>query len=159
MLITAMLGNYFSAGLNMRYAMLKKINYMLDEIAILLRYKSSTVYEILEHISKDERFYELDFINTALTRFNVQESFGLTWEKAVENSSITCLQKEDRLLLKSIGKNLGKSDLEGQLSTVMLEKEELSALIEASQTAYLTKSKLYRTLGVLSGAFISVMIL
>ena len=50
-------GCYFSAALKKRLILLKKLNYMLEEILLLLRYKSATVYEIKETLAVDERFY------------------------------------------------------------------------------------------------------
>ncbi len=158
-MITAMIGNYFSLALNNRHIALKKINYMLDEIAILIRFKSATVYEIIEHLAKDERFSTLDFIHKCHVNIKTDIPFAKIWEDAIDTSSLSYLQKEDISLIKSIGMNLGISDMDGQQSTIMLEKEELSTLIESAKNAYLSKSKLYRTLGILSGAFISIMII
>ena len=56
--ISAFAGLYFSSSLKNRVVMLKKLNYMLDEIMIMLRYRSATVYEIAEALAADERFTE-----------------------------------------------------------------------------------------------------
>ena len=62
-------------------------------------------------------------------------------------------------ILADIGKNLGTSDIEGQISTLNLQRNELKILISSAETEYEKKSKLYRSLGVLVGAFISVMLI
>jgi len=124
----------------------------------MLRYKSATVYEILEGLAENERFSELTFIKAALKNAEPLTPFGETWEAAVNSSPCSALLKSDLRLLKAIGKNLGKSDCEGQLSILCLEKEELRILTESAENDYSSKAKLYRMLGLLSGAFIVICI-
>ena len=60
--VTSFAGCYFSSALKMRLVNLKKINYLIDEIKILLRYKSSTVYEIIDYLVSNERFSDFTFM-------------------------------------------------------------------------------------------------
>ena len=49
--------------------------------------------------------------------------------------------------------------MDGQLSMLSLQRAELETLILEVEAEVGKKSKLYRSLGVLSGAFISVMLI
>lgn len=150
-------GCYFSAALKKRLILLKKLNYMLEEILLLLRYKSETVYEIAETLAGDERFSEFDFLRNIDRDCDI--SFQQSWCDAVYGSSLCGLKKSDIELIADIGKKLGTSDLDGQVSTVMLQRSELEAAISSAEEEYVKKAKLYRSLGALTGAFVAIMLI
>lgn len=150
-------GYYFSAALKKRVLILKKLNYMLEEILILLRYKSATVYEIAETLAGDERFSDFDFLDSIKPENGI--SFQQSWCTAVYNSKLCGIKKSDIELIADIGKKLGTSDLDGQVSTVMLQRSELEASILSAEEEYSRKAKLYRSLGALTGAFVAIMLI
>lgn len=137
--------------------MLKKLNYMLEEILLLLRYKSATVYEIAETLAGDERFSEFEFLRNIKRDGDI--SFQQNWCNAVYGSSPCGLKKSDIELIADIGKKLGTSDLDGQISTVMLQRSELESAIVSAEGEYIKKAKLYRSLGALTGAFVAIMLI
>lgn len=158
-LITAgLIGCYMSAGLKKRLSLLKAVNAMLEEISILIRYKAATVFEIVEELNRDKRFAELGFIPEVKEHCEDQSSFSLKWENAVMSYNFGSIKPQDLLLINSIGQNLGSSDIEGQLSTLALEKEELKTLLADAESDLKNKSKLYSSLGILTGAFITVLL-
>ena len=154
--VSAMGGIYFSSALKNRVISLKRINYMLEEIYIMLRYRSATVYEIAETLCNDERFAGLDFLKEL--KFSAENSFQESWCRAVEKNIPRGLKKSDCELLINIGRKLGTSDLEGQLGAVKLRQAETAAAVSSAEEEYSRKAKLYRTLGVLTGVFIAIML-
>lgn len=154
--VSSFSGIYFSAALKARLIALQKINYLIDEIIILLRFKASTVYEIIEHLTRNERFSDFSFLNKITA--NGEIPFQLDWCNSLKISPPSNLKTEDLHILADIGKNLGTSDIEGQISTLNLQRNELKTLISSAEEDCERKSKLYRSLGVLVGAFISVML-
>ncbi len=155
--VSSFAGNYFSVALKTRLINLKKINYLIDEIIILLRFKASTVYEITDCLVKNERFSEFTFL-TGITEAE-NSSFQQSWCNAINTSPPSGLKQSDLELLSDIGRKLGTSDMEGQISTLSLQRAELEAMITVVEADCERKSKLYRSLGVLAGAFISVMLI
>lgn len=154
--VTSFAGGYFSSLLKSRAVMLKKLNYMLEEILVLLRYRSATVYEIAEALAADERFSEFKFLEKV--KPDKEKSFRQSWCEAAESCKIYGLKKCDTELLMDVGRKLGASDLDGQISVIKLWQTELSAAISSAEADYIGKAKLYRTLGVLAGAFIAIML-
>lgn len=130
---------------------------MLEEILLLLRYKSATVYEIAETLAGDERFSEFDFLKNIDRDCDI--SFQQSWCNAVYGSNLCGMKKSDIELIADIGKKLGTSDLDGQVSTVMLQRSELEAAISYAEEEYAKKAKLYRSLGALTGAFVAIMLI
>ena len=155
--VCAFAGCYFSSALAARLTVLKKMDYLIDEIIILLRYKASTVYEIIEHIAENERFSDFVFISNI--SHDGENSFQSDWCKSLEANPPTSLKAGDLQILADIGRNLGTSDIEGQISTLNLQRNNLKSLIISAEADCEKKSKLYRSLGVLVGAFISVMLI
>ena len=155
--VTSFLGNYFSSALKTRLVNLKKINYLIDEIIILLRFKASTVYEITEHLAKNERFSDFVFLGSITADSDI--SFQQNWCSALKSNPPLSLKTNDLEILADIGRNLGTSDMEGQISMLSLQRTELEMLISSAEADCERKSKLYRSLGVLAGAFISVMLI
>lgn len=155
--VTSFAGNYFSANLKIRLINLKKLNYMIDEIMIMLRFKSATVYEITEYLTNNERFSSFDFLGSISPESGVP--FQQSWCTAVMKNPPDSFKNGDIELLSDIGRKLGTSDLDGQISTLKLQQAELESLIHSAETDYLKKAKLYRSLGVLTGAFISIMLI
>jgi stage III sporulation protein AB len=132
---------------------------MLDRTASLIRYGRATVYEILDDLCSDSRFSELSFIYSAREGCKLGGAFRDRWEEAAAGLKETFLQEEDIELIRKIGRNLGGSDAEGQLSAIALEKEEQKTLLDAASSVWEKKSRLYRSLGFLAGAFIAIILI
>lgn len=78
---------------------------------------------------------------------------GEAWKIAIEKrGAMLPLDGSDWKVLSDFGEMLGKSDRENQESVLDLEKENLELLEKKAEEAMNTKGKLYRNLGVLSGA-------
>lgn len=153
---STLIGIVGSEKLRNRVKELNLINYMLEEIAILIRYKAMTVYEIVETLTQNQIFNKLTFLNNFNS--NLQIPFKSTWNKNIDDMP-TSLIESDVKLLKSFGASLGTSDIDGQLSTIGVFKESFFKLEKDATVIYDKKSKLYRSLGVLIGAFISIILI
>ncbi|NLO99189.1 MAG: hypothetical protein GX386_02720 [Clostridiaceae bacterium] len=78
---------------------------------------------------------------------------GEAWKMAIEKRGDSLpLDESDWQVLSDFGELLGKSGKENQESVLDLEKENLEMLEKKAREAMNTKGKLYRNLGVLSGA-------
>ncbi len=147
-----------SDRLKKRHRYLKIALIMLEEMCVLIRYKAATVYEIVDSLKKDNRFSDLNFLQKIQNKED-QKRFSDQWRTAIAECPVYFLKAKDLSCIEALGSNLGNSDIEGQLSTLLLEKEELKYQISEAAEDIANKSRLYRTLGVLSGAFISVIII
>lgn len=137
--------------------LLTLVGQMLEELSVQIRFRAATVYELLDYLS--ESVGELEFLCFARAELAAGESFYCAWEKGLSLWQNTALHDEDRALLLSIGAKLGDSDVEGQLSTIELHKQHLSALLLIATEQRQKKGKLYRSMGVLGGVFIAIMLI
>lgn len=112
------------------------------------------------------RIYEGTNSNTALlfkaAAINLEIN-GVTadaaWEKAVqENHAKLSLNKEDKAILLTFGKMLGNSDLEGQINNIKLISSQLKLQELKAEDMRQKNEKMYRSLGVLSGLAIAIIL-
>ena len=80
------------------------------------------------------------------------------WEQTVQNAR-TNLKKEDKQVLLEFGKQLGKTDIEGQESQIALTLTFLENRIEEAKKELEKNAKLYQTLGVVSGLALVIILL
>ena len=153
---SSLVGIMFSDKLKKRVAELNLINYMLEEISVLIRYKALPVYEIIKALKENQMYNSLNFIN--LINCNMQIPFNKAWEESIDNSKSE-LSSNDKKLLKSFGNSLGTSDISGQLASIEVFKVDFKKLEKEATNEYEKKSKLYRSLGILCGMFVSIMLI
>lgn len=75
---------------------------------------------------------------------------GQAWEEAVETSQ-NYLNKDDKNILKMMGKMLGQSDVGGQISQIEVTEEFLNKQIEEAEKEKKKNEKLYQKLGTILG--------
>ena len=75
---------------------------------------------------------------------------GEAWEKCINNSNIMLLE-EDKEALKSLGKLLGNTDIEGQISQIRLVNTFLDEQIKEATESRNKNEKMYKKLGVIVG--------
>lgn len=82
------------------------------------------------------------------------------WERACQSlERYSWCGAEEAGLLKSLGRSLGTSCAQGQLSLIALYAERLESLERSASEEYERKGKLFRSVGALAGAAAAVLIL
>ena len=84
-------------------------------------------------------------------------SAGEAWEESIDKVE-TNLKDEDKSILKNLGRLLGKTDLEGQVSEIKLVQEFLNTQIDVAEKERQKNEKLYRTLGGVVGLAIVIIL-
>ena len=85
------------------------------------------------------------------------ESISTAWENAIEESA-TNLKKEDKEVLKSLGKLLGRTDVEGQMGQIETTESLLENQIKEALEEKLKNEKLYSRLGTTIGLAIVILL-
>ena len=105
--------------------------------------------EIFKQISKDnDTEIEKIFGQMAnqLSYYQVKE----VWENCIQNADIS-IKQEDKDVLKKLGKLLGQTDVDGQLSEIEVTENFLDMQIENAEEEKKKNQKIYKTLGVVAG--------
>lgn len=133
---------------------------MLNETEHLLKYKNATVFEVLGFLKNNARLKQYDFISySEMLCASGGYSFYDAWNTALAGEKAIFSDKGDYELILSFGDFFGKNELEGQLSAVGYLKEMLSGRCADARECCRSKGKLYRDLGVLTGALLSIMLM
>ena len=70
-----------------------------------------------------------------------------------------CLNQEDINIIKGLGKQLGKTDVEGQVSEIALTNEFLDIQIKDAEEQCKKNEKMYKTLGTIIGIAIVIILI
>ncbi|MDR0974597.1 MAG: stage III sporulation protein AB [Ruminococcus sp.] len=151
-------GIYFRNTLSHRMIILRQLRLALDKITVMIKYRSDTLTSIFTALSSDVSLNELTFIRETLVNLE-DKSFAESYSEAVDNFKPAGLKSSDREIIKGIGSVLGVSDTEGQISSLLIYEKELEAAFVAAASDVKTKSKLYSSLGLLSGVFIAILLI
>ncbi len=76
-----------------------------------------------------------------------------------ENFKDLNISKDEAEILKSFAKTLGQNDAEGEISNIKTAKLRLSSALEDARTEIFKKVKMSRSIGVLLGLFIVIVLI
>lgn len=80
------------------------------------------------------------------------------WNESIYNSNTNLLPK-DKEVLNGLGKLLGQTDIEGQINQIKLVDDFLNIQIQEANEAKNKNEKLYRTLGMVAGLGIVIILI
>ncbi len=72
------------------------------------------------------------------------------WENCIQDADIS-IKQEDKDILKKLGKLLGQTDVEGQISEIEVTQNFLDTQIEKAEEEKKKNQKMYKTLGIVTG--------
>lgn len=156
-LASSFLGIYFSDNIKRKKERLLILRKMFMQIYDLIRWNSLTMHEIANHLSVSGDFSRLEFVESLGEECVKVRSFPNAWEMAVKNNSQ--FSNDEKKLLLEAGTSLGATDKEGQLSALEFYILRLEKMAQEESERYKIKGKMYRSLGIASGAMIGILII
>lgn len=144
-LISTIIGYRYSNKLAKRKKILQNFLSLLDSVYTKITYSSSSLAEIF-----NDSFLEYEFDDTV--------SFSNQWEKMLLGYK-NILSDEDIKLLSDFSKELGNTDVDGQINNIRLYQGLLNESIENAKEDIEKKSRLYTTLGFSIGMTLSIILI
>lgn len=86
------------------------------------------------------------------------ESASDAWTNALSEVKSNLLE-EDIVILKNLGRLLGQTDVEGQLSEIEVVMQFLDTQLENARQEKIKNEKMYRTLGIVTGLTIAIILI
>lgn len=145
--------------LRSRVTELEEIMVMLEKIQTYLQYERLPTGDILQRLAKSESLSHLVFLPDCAARMQEAVPFPVLWKQCVErHASFMSLTADDRQTLHMLGSVLGGSDAKSQLNGFALLDELTRQALTQAQESLSQKGKLYRSLGILGGVGIAILL-
>lgn len=150
-------GKMLSTQYKKRVEELKEMKKSFLALETKMKYTYDVLPEIFCEIAKNTKQNIANIFEKA-ANFMKKETANEAWQSALATSK-TNMNNEDLEVLKSFGKLLGKTDMEGQVSQIELTSQFLDTQIEKAEKELAKNEKLYKTLGTVSGLAIVILLI
>ena len=151
MFLAIYIGNLISKKYINRVKELIQIKLSISIIKSKIKFTQNPLKDIFEQILKSTEETNIkELWKNAIKGLNNNLEIETAWEKAIKKTE-TNLNKEDLDILLDMGKMLGKTDIEGQISNLEIASAFIDTQIKKAEEEKQKNSKLCKTLGIVSG--------
>lgn len=155
---STVIGVLISRKYSNRVKVLRELKNALNIFEVKINFSFETIPEIFNEIAhKIKGVAGKIFEDTVKNIENKNMIAGEAWEKAVESNS-DCLKKDDINCIKTLGKLLGKTDVEGQVNQIALVCTFLEKQINEADEERYKNEKMYQKLGAIVGLIIVIIL-
>ena len=147
--LSTAIGFLISKSYQNRVIELKEFKNILNIIKTKIKFTYEPLAEIFKQISKDnDTEIEKIFGKMASQLSDCQAKE--VWENCIQEADIN-IKQSDKDILKKLGKLLGQTDVEGQISEIEVTESFLDIQIEKAEEEKKKNQKMYKTLGIVAG--------
>lgn len=150
-------GVSFSERLRNELELCRNIRTMLLNTSVIIRCRADDVYAIASELKQDRSLEKLTFLQDIPEKYTPEENFREIWSEALESQKN--LPEDVRKILYDFGSAVGRSDIEGQLVSMDALGENAIALEKKYSEIYSQKGRLYRSVGILFGIMVGILII
>ena len=136
---------------------LKEMKNALTMCKTKMKFTYASIPEIFEEIST-KIDGEVGMIFKLSANKMKDQSAGEAWNESID-LVYSSMKEEDKTVLKNLGKMLGKTDLEGQISEIELVNHFLDTQIEMAESEKRKNEKMYKTLGGIIGLTLVIILI
>ena len=143
------IGILISKSYENRVIELKEFKNILNIMKTKIKFTYEPLAEIFKQISKDNKTNVekiFDQMANQITYYPTKD----VWENCIQDADIS-IKQEDKDILKRLGKLLGQTDVEGQISEIEVTQSFLDTQIEKAEEEKKKNQKMYKTLGIVTG--------
>ncbi len=142
---------------------LNELNDLKDMINMLqteMSYRKDPLPAVFARIAAYKDSRAMDLLRECSRAMKESLDLKECWETAVCSAyKGSCLKEEDLIIMKDLGMQLGKSDIQGQAAMFSLTGAKLETQIEKAAKEKDTKGRMYRGLGFSIGIVIAVILI
>lgn len=154
--LSTAIGLAISKSYENRVNELKDIKNMLNIMKTKIKFTYEPLAEIFKEIANNnETNIEKIFgqMSNQITYYPTKE----VWENCIQKADIS-INQEDKDILKKLGKLLGQTDVDGQISEIEVTENFLNMQIDKAEEDKRKNQKIYKTLGISIGlAFVIIL--
>ena len=147
--LSTAIGILISKSYENRVIELKEFQNILNIMKTKIKFTYEPLSEIFEQISKDNQTNIERIFGQMANQITYYQTKDV-WENCIQSADIS-IKQEDKDILKKLGKLLGQTDIEGQISEIEVTQRFLDTQIEKAEEEKKKNQKMYKTLGVVVG--------
>lgn len=136
---------------------LQEFKSMLNILKTKIRFTYEPLGEIFKEIANNFSNNVSNILKQVSKNMQINSAEN-AWKLAIQTEN-TSILKEDKEVLLTLGKLLGKTDLEGQVSQIEQTSEFLEGQIVKAERERDKNEKLYKTLGMVIGASLVILLI
>lgn len=153
------IGILLSKKFSNRVKLLKDLKNALNIFEVKINFSFETIPEIFKDISNKIDGTAGKMFSQTLKYMNEDNLIaGEAWEKSVETNGYN-LKKDDINSLKTLGKLLGRTDIEGQISQIELVSSFLEKQLNDAVESKNKNEKMYKKLGIIVGLVLVIVLI
>ncbi|MCM1506830.1 MAG: stage III sporulation protein AB [Ruminococcus flavefaciens] len=153
----AVAGISFSERLKNELELCRNIHEMLMNVAVIVRCRAEDVYAVSAELKQNKQLCRLTFLQEIPDKYSPEEDFREIWTNSVNSQKN--LPEDAKKLLCDFGAVFGQSDIEGQLVSIETLGKNAEILTKKYYELYSEKGKLYRSVGMLFGVMVGILII
>ena len=154
---STLIGKSLSKKYVYRLQELEEIENSLNILKTKIKFTYEPLKEIFRQISQDKS-NKIEEIFENMTYKLSFEDVKTSWRDSIQEADISITQ-EDKDVLKELGKILGQTDADSQVSEIEVTETFLDMQIEKAEENRKKNQKIYKTLGVLVGLFFVIILI
>lgn len=151
------LGVIYAKRYSNRVLELKEMKNALNMFENKIKFTYEDIATVFKDISKTIKGNIGKVFENASNKM-INKNAGEAWEEAL-NVTFTALKQEDIEIIKGLGRMLGKTDINGQISEIELVSEFLETQIKEAEYEKNKNYKMYKTLGIVVGIAIVIILI
>ena len=143
------IGILISKSYQNRVVELKEFKNVLNIMKTKIKFTYEPLAEIFKQIAKENQTSIERIFGQMANQLKYNQAKDV-WEDCIQNADIS-IKQEDKDILKKLGKLLGQTDVDGQVSEIEVTESFLDMQIEKAEEEKKKNQKIYKTLGVVAG--------
>lgn len=147
--LSTAIGILISKSYQNRVVELKEFKNILNIMKTKIKFTYEPLAEIFKQIAKENQTSIEKIFGQMANQLTYNQAKDV-WEDCIQNADIS-IKQEDKDILKKLGKLLGQTDVDGQISEIEVTESFLDMQIEKAEEEKKKNQKIYKTLGVVAG--------
>lgn len=154
-----MVGCELRSRLKARYELICSIDNFCCRMVSMVRFEKLPLDRIISRIIHGASD-KTEFIKTCAGRIEAGDHFHSAWDYTVSNSrDLKVLKPDEREDLRRLGRSLGRSDIDGEISLIEGYRNRINPLREAAMEEFKNKGRAVQNCCLLAGIFLAIVIL
>lgn len=156
----AFIGIRASSALRLRKDTLRAMMDALHRLSMWMEYTAQPLRTLARKAKTEET---AAFFDAFAKYLKIDEDVPAAWKRAMEDArakdvGFASLQEEELSILEEYALTLGGSDRETQAKNAALAQQRLGAVLKEAESTYISKGRMYRSVGILSGIAIAILL-